>query len=167
VSALRVLPDGKVQVGVGDKESTMEMFNPEFTWPNLLHRTASISAILRSQMRGALIGPIESKARLFKGPLAASDEDGSSDLKRQLDRSGHTLTEITSRARLAAGGLHSFGQRRATALVFSSSTASVTADKTDYLPGDTCWAISASPTNGTRGRCSIVARLGRRKRMAS
>jgi len=139
---LCVLPDGKVQVIGGDTESTMEMFNPDagkFTaLAHLLSGSAAISTILRSQTRGALIEPTESKGRLFEGSRAAKDEDRSPDLERQLDRSGYTLTEfIRSNQALAAGGLSGSGQILATAILFSSSGASITTDKIDYLPGET------------------------------
>src|SRR5205809_213896 len=69
--------------------------------------------------------------------LAIRDEAGAS-FESLLDRKGHTLTQVPQASMtLAAGGVRSDGVAQTTAVLFSSSGATVTTDKTDYAPGET------------------------------
>ena len=53
-----------------------------------------------------------------------------------LDRADQSITELPSRNQaLVAGGINSAGQILNSAKLVSSSSASVTTDKTDYAPG--------------------------------
>ena len=131
---LNLLPDGKLQVIGGDHERTMEMFNPDgeyFTAYAHLLNGPSLGALLRSESRAALLHRTDSEdpqaVRALEGPAG--------DL---LDRSGYSLVNITgSNITLAAGGVSSGGVVQSTAVLFPSSGATVTTDKTDYQPGQT------------------------------
>ncbi|HJQ22880.1 MAG TPA: HYR domain-containing protein [Blastocatellia bacterium] len=129
---LRVLPDGKVQVIGGDDERSMEMFNPDgeyFTaFAHLLGEREALTKILRTQTRAAFIREVGVRAE-----SVAPDRLGEA-----LDRSDYSLTEIPeAHQALLAGGKNSGGQTLKSFVLMSSSTASVTTDKTDYAPGET------------------------------
>src|SRR6185503_1012747 len=67
---------------------------------------------------------------------AALFHNGQSDTL--LDRSGHTISELTgSNQALVAGGANSGGSVLDSIAVLSSTTASISTDKMDYTPGET------------------------------
>src|SRR5206468_1192757 len=143
---LNVLPDGKVQVIGGDDESTMEMFNAEGEYftakAHLLTGQGSLSATLGTESRAALFQADSSRR------LAIRDEAGAS-FESLLDRKGHTLTQVPQASMtLAAGGVRSDGVAQTTAVLFSSSGATVTTDKTDYAPGETVTITGAGWERG-------------------
>jgi len=133
--AMRVLPDGKVQVIGGDPEATMELFNPDggyFT--SLAHPAANpalLSAALRTQTRAVVIGhPLPMKLKGTDDVTAVPAE--------AIDRTGYSLTEIPElNQALATGGTGTSGKFRTTSALFATSAAAVTTDKTDYVPGQT------------------------------
>ena len=67
---------------------------------------------------------------------AALFHNGQSDTL--LDRSGHTISELTgSNQALVAGGANSAGSVLDSISTLSSSSASISTDKLDYMPGET------------------------------
>ncbi len=137
---LRVLPDGKVQVIGGDREATMELFNPAGRYFSSLGHLgqdpAVSSAALRNAGRTALIGsPASSRPALARlsaegGDLGAAGVD-------TFDRSGFTVTELAgTNTAVLIGGLAS-GSLQSRAVLFDASSATVTTDKSDYSPGQT------------------------------
>src|SRR6266566_2631917 len=127
---LRLLPDGKVQVIGGSRDNSLEVFDPAAgafgAYVQLLNSssTTPVETILQAQTRAALFhnAPDASLVGAF-APL--------------LDRESHSLTEMPGRNEaLVAGGLNTNGQPLQSAAVLTSSSASVTADKIDYPPGD-------------------------------
>ncbi|MEO8347435.1 MAG: kelch repeat-containing protein, partial [Acidobacteriota bacterium] len=145
---LRLLPDGKVQAIGGDDEATMELFNPAgrfFTsLGHLGQDRAVLAAALRNTGRAALIGsPASSRPSLVS--LAADGVDLGSAGSDVLDRSSYTLTELPgANAAILIGGLTAAGATQQRAVLFSSSSATVTTDKTDYAPGETVVIISGN-----------------------
>src|SRR5450830_986642 len=134
---LRVLPDGKVQAIGGDKDATMELFNPDGRYfSSLVHPTANpdlLAAALKTQSRAAAIGrPMPQKLRSALSTVAVNATD------ELLDRTGYSLTEIPElHQALVAGGAAASGKLKTSAALFASSAATVTTDKTDYAPGQT------------------------------
>ena len=137
---LRLLPDGKVQAIGGDTDRTMELFNPAGYFSSLVHLAGtanSESAALRTSGRVAIIGPSAPSLLDEEAPLV-----GGRGLPRivqnLLDRSDYSMTEIPETGEaIAAGGVSSSGRFQSVAVLFESSSATVTTDKTDYAPGDT------------------------------
>ncbi|HEY1269405.1 MAG TPA: kelch repeat-containing protein, partial [Candidatus Binatia bacterium] len=133
---IRVLPDGKVQVIGGDELWSLEMFNPAnqsfSAWVQLPPTSDLLSATLATQSRAALIS-----VAIAQNPLmgaALSDPE----MAELLQRSDHTLTELTSANQaLVAGGVSPQGQALSSSVIVSSSQATVTTDKLDYAPGET------------------------------
>jgi hypothetical protein len=139
--ALRVLPDGKVQAIGGDAEGTMELFNPAGRYFTSLGHlggaSATASAAMRNAGRAAVIGR-SAPASLDDQPFVEEERETPRLIRDLLDRTGHSLTEIPeSNEAIAAGGVSSSGQYQPVAVLFSSSSATVTTDKTDYSPGET------------------------------
>src|SRR6266508_4227307 len=137
---LRLLPDGKVQAIGGDTDRTMELFNPAGYFSSLVHLAGtanSESAALRTSGRVAIIGPSAPSLLDEEAPLV-----GGRGLPRivqnLLDRFDYSMTEIPETGEaIAAGGVSSSGRFQSVAVLFESSSATVTTDKTDYAPGDT------------------------------
>ena len=137
---LRMLPDGKVQAIGGDAERTMELFNPAGYFSSLAHLAGtaeSESAALRNPGRAAIIGP--SARTIPDGPASVTGGREAVRLVQSLlDRSDHSLTELPEAGvAIAVGGVSSAGRYQQTAVLFESSAATVTTDKTDYAPGET------------------------------
>ena len=138
---LRVLPDGKVQIIGGDDEGSMEMFNAEgryFTARAQVladpHSQTGIAEVLRAPSRAALINNHGSLRQRADGGVSGHGEI----LARLLDRSEHTITEIPETfSTLVTGGISGNGITLMSAMTTSSSSATVTTDRTDYQPGDT------------------------------
>src|SRR5262245_34855472 len=131
---LKLLSDGKVQIIGGDAELSMEVFDPTngiFIAKALLPPNADLlGATLSTQSRAALFSPTISQDPLLQGVLTPEQ-------LALLDRADHSITELPSRNQaLVAGGINSAGQTFNSATLVSSSTASVTTDKTDYAPGE-------------------------------
>jgi hypothetical protein len=150
---LRELPDGKVQVIGGDDARSMEMFNVEGGYfiaraqilPDLQSQTR-IDEVLRAPSRAALIDNRPSSIRLTESGISLLRArsgliemlGASGTLSEQLDRSGHTTTEIPETGTvLVTGGKSSSGMTLMSTMNLSSSSATVTTDKTDYYPGET------------------------------
>jgi hypothetical protein len=142
---LRVLSDGKVQVIGGDPERSMEMFNAEgeyFTaYAHLLPGSKPISQILRAQTRAGLIHEAPPGDLKLQAALPAW-------LDELLDRSEHSLIDMPSSGEaVVAGGKSGGGKVLKSVVILSSSGATVTTDKTDYVPGETVimtgssWAV--------------------------
>jgi hypothetical protein len=134
LATLKLLSDGKIQVIGGDADSTMEVFDPGLGWFNalaLLPPTIdSLGATLSTQSRAALISPTIGQDQLLQGALTPEQ-------LALLDRADHTITELPAHNKaLVAGGISSSGQILNSATLVSSSSASVTTDKTDYAPGE-------------------------------
>jgi hypothetical protein len=133
LATLKLLADGKVQIIGGDAELSMEVFDPTngiFIAKALLPPNADLlGATVSTQSRAALFSPTISQDPLLQGVLTPEQ-------LALLDRADHSITELPSRNQaLVAGGINSGGQTLNTATLVSSSTASVTTDKTDYAPG--------------------------------
>ena len=133
LATLKLLPDGKVQMIGGDAELSMEVFDPTdgiFIAKALLPPNADLlGATLSTQSRAALFSPTISQDPLLQGILTAEQW-------ALLDRADQSITELPSRHQaLVAGGVNSAGQVLNSAKLVSSSSASVTTDKTDYAPG--------------------------------
>lgn len=133
--SLRALPDGKVQVIGGDAERSMEIFNPDgkrFTaYARLLARGSKpISQIIRAQTRAGLIHESPSGSHKHQNRRRSGIDE-------LLDRSEHSLTDMSgSSEALLAGGRNGAGTVLKSAIILSSSGATVTTDKTDYVPGE-------------------------------
>jgi YDG domain/Divergent InlB B-repeat domain/Galactose oxidase, central domain len=132
-ATLKLLTDGKVQIIGGDAEFSMEVFDPTdgiFIAKALLPPNADLlGATLSTQSRAALFSPAISQDPLLQGVLTAEQLS-------LLDRADQSITELPSHNQaLVAGGVNSAGQVLKSAKLVSSSTASVTTDKTDYAPG--------------------------------
>jgi galactose oxidase-like protein/Kelch motif protein len=133
LATLKLLADGKVQVIGGDAELSMEVFDPSngiFIAKALLPPNAALlGATLSTQSRAALFSPLVLQDPLLQGVLTPEE-------LVLLDRADQSITELPSRNQaLVAGGINSSGQILNSAKLVSSSTASVTTDKTDYAPG--------------------------------
>jgi hypothetical protein len=137
---LRLLPDGKVQAIGGDAERTMELFNPAGYFSSLVHLARAPefeSAAMRSAGRLALIGPSAGAVADSEVPIAGGRQIVRP-VQSLLDRIDYSMTEIPeSGAAIVAGGVSSAGRYQQTAVLFESSAATVTTDKTDYAPGET------------------------------
>ncbi|HEV8723216.1 MAG TPA: Ig-like domain repeat protein, partial [Candidatus Binatia bacterium] len=133
LATLKLLTDGKVQIIGGDAELSMEVFDPTngiFIAKALLPPNADLlGATLSTQSRAALFSPSISQDPLLQGVLTPEQ-------LALLDRADQSITELPSRNQaLVAGGINNGGQILNSAKLVSSSTASVTTDKTDYAPG--------------------------------
>src|SRR5439155_8626401 len=133
---LRVLPDGKVQIIGGSDDGSMEIYDPAIdsfgAYVHVVPETDTclnlFPSVLSSQTRAALF------------------HNGQTDLL--LDRSGHTITELTgSNQALVAGGRNSGGTMLTSGSILSSSPTTITTDKLDYAPGETS-VISARGWQG-------------------
>jgi hypothetical protein len=134
--ALRVLPDGKVQVIGGDSEWSMEMFDPAGnSFLALAHLPPSadlVSPTLNSASRSALI------ATTIAGNPAVAAAFADPALAELMDRSDHSLTELSrTNQALVSGGVDSSGEFLSSSVLIDGSPASVTTDKFDYPPGQT------------------------------
>ncbi|HEY1267615.1 MAG TPA: kelch repeat-containing protein [Candidatus Binatia bacterium] len=133
---VKVLSDGKVQIIGGDDLWSMEMFNPAneafSAWVQLPPTAELLSATLATQSRAALISDAIAQNPAMQAAL--SDPE----LAELLERSDHTLTELTaSNQALVAGGVNPQGVALSSSVVVSSSQATITTDKLDYAPGET------------------------------
>jgi hypothetical protein len=133
LATLKLLADGKVQIIGGDAELSMEVFDPTdgiFIAKALLPPNANLlGATLSTQSRAALFSPLVLQDPLLQGVMTPEQS-------ALLDRADQSITELPSRNQaLVAGGISSAGQILNSAKLVSSSTASVTTDKTDYAPG--------------------------------
>ncbi len=149
--AMRLLPDGKVQVIGGDYDGTMEVYDParnSFRGAAHLLPTADIfpaANVLTSQTREALIDGLtppgaEEKNAAGKSMTAHSKEveaainsvDGS------IDRTDYATAEIAGRNKaVVAGGVAKDGSLTKSVVVMASSTAKLTSDKVEYQQGET------------------------------
>ena len=117
----------------------MELFNPDrryFTSLGHLGQDRQVlAAALRNTGRSALIGsPASARPSLAR---LTAESAGLGTAMDVLDRSSYTLTELPgSNAAILVGGLTS-GALQQRAVLFSSSSATVTTDQTDYAPGET------------------------------
>ena len=136
---LRLLPDGKVQAIGGDREATMELFNPSGRYFSSLGHLgqdpAVFSAALRNTGRAALIGsPASSRPALAQLSSEGVELDSKAAV---LEISSYTLTELPgTNAAVLIGGLTA-GALQSRAVLFDASSATVTTDKSDYAPGET------------------------------
>jgi hypothetical protein len=133
-ATLKLLEDGKVQLIGGDAEFSMEIFDPTtgiFNAKALLPPNANLlGATLSTQSRAALFSPSISQDPLLQSVLTPEQ-------LALLDRADQSITELpqTNQA-LVAGGVNSAGQVLKSAKLVSSSSATITTDKTDYPPGE-------------------------------
>src|SRR5688572_6910833 len=130
LATLKLLADGKVQIIGGDAELSMEVFDPTsgiFIAKALLPPNANLlGATLSTQSRAALFSPLVLQDPMLQGVMTPEQS-------ALLDRADQSITELPSRNQaLVAGGINSAGQILNSAKLVSSSTASVTTDKTDY-----------------------------------
>ena len=137
--ALNLLPDGKVQV-IGGGEETMEMYNAggnSFTaYVHLSANDATLSTLGRAALfhrknRKASVSQSKVQTESF-ARAAIAEADPTSD---PTDRDASTSTD-TGTQTLIAGGVDSTDTTLASAVKMTSSTASITTDKTDYSPGE-------------------------------
>jgi len=137
LALLRVLHDGKVQIIGGDGEFSMEMFDPATdSFIALAHippHDDYFYSILVGRTRSALITTI-----IQQNPMLQGTPELTPEIVALLNRLDHTVTEIPQSNRaLIAGGINDAGQILSSAIIVSSSAASVTTDKLDYPPGET------------------------------
>src|SRR5258705_8493079 len=133
LATLKLLADGKVQIIGGDPELSMEVFDPSngiFIAKALLPPNAALlSATLSTQSRAALFSPLIVQDQILQGVMTPEQS-------ALVDRADQSITELPSRNQaLVAGGINSAGQILNSAKLVSSSSASLTTDKTDYAPG--------------------------------
>jgi len=133
LATMKLLPDGKVQIIGGDAELSMEVFDPNdgiFIAKALLPPNADLLvATLSTQSRAALFSPFVAQDPLLQGAMTPEQS-------ALLNRADQSITELPSRNQaLVAGGINSAGQILSSAKLVSSSSASITTDKTDYAPG--------------------------------
>jgi hypothetical protein len=133
LATLKLLADGKVQIIGGDAELSMEVFDPAdgiFIAKALLPPNANLlGATLSTQSRAALFSPLVVQDPLLQSVMTPEQ-------LALLDRADQSITELPSRNQaLVAGGIDSAGQTLNSAKLVSSSSASITTDKTDYAPG--------------------------------
>lgn len=123
---LRVLHDGKVQIIGGSDDESMEVYDPA---DNIFGAHAHLIPV--EDEHAALL-----KTDILSAPTRAGlIRSGSSDV--QLNRSNHTITEISGNAKAVVfGGANNSGALD-TFAVFNSSNATVSTDKLDYQPGQT------------------------------
>ena len=136
LALLRVLPDGKVQIIGGDGEFSMEMFDPETNvFIALAHvppHEDYLNNILASRTRSALITTI-----IQQNPVLQGQPELTPEIIALLNRLDHTVTEIPQlNQALIAGGVNDAGQILRSATTVSSSAATVTTDRFDYVPGE-------------------------------
>ncbi len=121
---LRVLFEGKVQIIGGSDDGSMEIYDPQIetigAYAHLLPESDTCAGlpgqVLASQTRAALFHHGQTDALL--------------------NRSGHTITELSDQA-LVVGGANSSGTVLSSISTLASSSASITTDKLDYQPGET------------------------------
>ena len=122
---LRVLFDGKVQIIGGSNDGSMEIYDP------LIESVGAYAHVVpESDTCVGLSGQV-----LASQTRAALFHNGQSD--SLLDRSGHTITELSGVSALVAGGGKSDGSTLNSFAVLASSSSSITTDKMDYGPGET------------------------------
>lgn len=124
---LRVLHDGKVQVIGGTHDDSIEIYDPAAdvfgAHGHLIPVDDPDAALLRDDILNA-----PTRAAMFHNGQADS----------LLDRSGHTITELSGSSQaLVAGGANSGGSVLNSALLLGSSPATISTDKLDYAPGRT------------------------------
>ncbi len=135
--ALNLLPDGKVQV-IGGGEETMEMYNAGGNYFTAYAHLSANDATLSTPGRAALFHRKNRKASVSPAQTesftreAVAEADPTSD---PTDRDASTSTD-TGTQTLIAGGVDSTDTTLASAVEMTSSTASITTDKTDYSPGE-------------------------------
>ena len=121
---MRVLFDGKVQIIGGSNDGSMEIYDPAYgIFGGFAH------VIPESDTCAGLPGQI-----LNSPTRAALFHNGQSD--PLFDRTGQTITEMNGQA-LVLGGADSGGAVLSSSSVLASSSASITTDKIDYVPGQT------------------------------
>jgi Bacterial Ig-like domain (group 3)/MBG domain (YGX type)/Galactose oxidase, central domain len=121
---LRLLFDGKVQIIGGNNDGSMEIYDPLYedfgAYAHVVPETDPCPGlpgqVLASQTRAALF------------------HNGQTDAL--LDRSGHTITELSGGQALVVGGVNSSGVVLSSTSVLASSGAAITTDKMDYAPGE-------------------------------
>ncbi len=139
---LRVLPDGKVQVIGGDDEGTIEMFNADgnyFTgYAHLVTGTDSIGKLLRSPARAALLNLDPQKSGL-QAALSGISSDASAAISEVTERTGYSLTTLSqvNDVVVAGGATNSAVATDSAYVIAGSQDATITVDKTDYVPGET------------------------------
>ena len=120
---VHVLFDGKAQIIGGNNDGSMEIYDPLYesfgAYAHVLPEndpcTGLQGQILNSQTRAALF------------------HNGQADAL--LDRSGHTISELTGNA-LVLGGVDSNGAVLGSSALLGSASAAITTDKMDYAPGE-------------------------------
>jgi hypothetical protein len=156
---LRVLHDGKVQVIGGTHDDSIEIYDPAAdvfgAHGHLIPVNDPQAALLQDDILSA-----PTRAALFHNGQAGS----------LLDRSGHTITELSGSSQaLVAGGTNSGVLN--SALLLGSSAATISTDKLDYAPGRTAlitgtgWqpgetvdiVMHEDPHTHTERRLSLVA----------
>ena len=138
--ALKLLRDGKVQV-IGGGEETMEMYNAEGNYFTAYAHLTNNAATLSTSGRAAFIHRKNAKAvtkreaqteSFATAAVATTEADPIDPL---LDRDAATSTD-TGTTTVVAGGVDSTDTTLSSAIEMVSYAASVTTDKTDYMPGD-------------------------------
>ena len=158
---LRVLHDGKVQVIGGTHDDSIEIYDPAAdvfgAHGHLIPVADPHAALLHDDILSA-----PTRAALFHNGQADS----------LLDRSGHTITELSGSSQaLVAGGTNSGGSVLNSASLLGSSAATISTDNLDYAPGRTAlitgtgWqpgetvniVMHEDPHTHTERRLSLVA----------
>jgi MBG domain (YGX type) len=126
------LPDGKVQVIGGDSDYSMEIFDSDtigFNAIALIPPTAElVPETLSNESRAALMSLTIAEHPIIQGML-------SNGLVELLDRADQSITELAQfNHAFVAGGVNSAGQVLDSVVVVKSSPATITTDKTDYVP---------------------------------
>src|SRR5262249_36645334 len=99
----------------------------------VLNQTNTLSQVLGTQTRAAVIHPLNPEDSVLNGQITTEDQ------LELIDRGDRSLTELPDANRgqaLVAGGVNSSNQIRGSAFVVASSSATLTTDKSDYVPGE-------------------------------
>ncbi len=148
--AMRLLPDGKVQVIGGDYDGTMEVYDParnSFRGAAHLLPTADIfpaANVMTAQTHKALIDGLtppgaEEKNAAGKSMMAYSKEVEAAinSMDDSIDRTDYATVEIAGRDQaVVAGGVAKDGHLTKSVVVLAHSKAALTSDKVEYQQGE-------------------------------
>jgi large repetitive protein len=125
---LNLLPDGKVQVIGGDRENSIEIYDPASGYFAAYTPLTSTPQVMTTAARAAFI-------HSGSGVLMSGGQSGKGN-STTLDRSDYTLTDhSSSEFAMVAGGKGHGGRALNSAVMLASSEAVLTTGKTNYPSG--------------------------------
>ena len=140
---LRVMPDGKVLVIGGDNDGTMEVYDPatrRFGAAAHLVPTADIfspAEMVTSPTRGGFVDSISYRDETVNRVTTQSIKYTVETFKKGLGRKRYAAAEIPgSNHAVLIGGVRDDRQLDGSLLLLKSSSATISSNKVEYLPGD-------------------------------